>query len=133
MIVDARPLPLSLGQPPFVVLVDDDPALLRAVSFALESEGIAVRSFASPQAAIDDDDIADASVLIVDYRLPGMNGLQLIEALRKRDVHARAVIITTQPGPALREATRVAGIPIIEKPLLDDRLLKTIRGEIGLS
>ena len=114
------------------MLIDDDQAVLRAVSFALESEGIAVRSFVSPQAAIDDEDIADAGVLIVDYRLPGMNGLQLIEALRKRGVRARAVIITTQPGPALRAAALAAGIPIIEKPLLDDRLLKTIRGEVGL-
>ena len=127
--VDARPNRPVVGQSPFVVLVDDDQAVLQALTFALESEGIPVRSFASAKAALDDAGIADAGVLIVDYRLPGMNGLELIGALRQRDVRARAVLITTQPGPALREAAETAGIPIIEKPLLDDRLLKAIRGE----
>jgi FixJ family two-component response regulator len=110
-----------------VLLVDDDPAVLRAVSFALESEGIAVRSFATPSEAIGGIRFDATEILVIDYRLPEMNGLDLIRALRDRGASGLAMLITSQPGPALREAAADCGVLIIEKPLIDDRLIKAIR------
>jgi FixJ family two-component response regulator len=59
--------------------------------------------------------------------MPGMNGLDLIGLLRARHIGAPAILITSHPSPSLRERARTAGVPIVEKPLLGNTLLDTIR------
>ena len=65
--------------------------------------------------------------LVVDYDLPGMNGLQLLRSLRARRVDLPAILITTQPKRAVRLEAAAAGVPIVEKPLLSDALLESVQ------
>jgi FixJ family two-component response regulator len=113
------------------VLVDDDPALLHALSFAFETEGYDVRSFADAEALLADSEAPAGSVcLVLDQRLPGMSGLALLAKLRAQNVAAPAILITTNPPSAVRREAEAAGVEIVEKPLLGADLADKVRAAV---
>ena len=64
---------------------------------------------------------------MIDYRLPGIDGLSLLRVLRERGETCPAVIITSNPTRSIRQRTTDAGAALIEKPLLSDSLTTAIR------
>ena len=56
-----------------------------------------------------------------------MNGLDLVDALRKRAVQLPVVLIAGRTSPSLRLRAEAAGLPIVEKPLLGNGLIDAIR------
>lgn len=120
----ARSDPLAAA----LVLVDDDPALLHALSFAFETEGYDVRAFSDAESLLADPESSRGSFcLVLDQKLPGMSGLALVAALRAKNVAAPAILITSNPPAAVRREARAAGIEIVEKPLLDGVLASKVR------
>jgi len=113
-----------------IVLVDDDAALLNALSFAFETEGYAVRCFADAESLLGDAGAHGCLCFVLDQRLPGMSGLALLSALRAQNVAAPAILITSNPTAAVRREARAAGIEIVEKPLLDGILARKVREAI---
>jgi FixJ family two-component response regulator len=111
-----------------VAVVEDDPALREAIRFSLSAEGYPVRPFDSGEALLVANDLDKVSCFVVDHRLPGIEGMALIEELQRRGLKARAVMITTRPSEVLREACWARGVPIVEKPILDESLNACIRG-----
>jgi FixJ family two-component response regulator len=63
---------------------------------------------------------------VVDYQLPGMDGLELVEVLRRRAVRLPALLITTHPTALVRSRAQAAGVDIFEKPLLAETLGEAI-------
>ena len=118
-------VPLAL--PPMLLLVDDDPAVLASLIFSLELEGFAVDAFDSGEAVSARTELAQHACLILDYRLPGIDGLSLLHQLRERGETCPAIIITSNPTRAIRQRTIEAGAVLIEKPLLSDSLTTAIR------
>jgi two-component system, LuxR family, response regulator FixJ len=114
-----------------VVIVEDDQAVCSALEFSLEVEGYTVKTFASGVDLLQQQDIPTRGCMVIDYYLPGMNGMEIIHALRERSVSLPMILITTQPPPALRKSAAAAGIPIIEKPLLGNTLIEGIRAAFG--
>jgi two-component system, LuxR family, response regulator FixJ len=110
-----------------MLVVDDDSAVGNSLKFVLEVEGFQVRVFSSAEELLDEDSLPDASCLVVDYYMPGMNGLELVAHLRDRNVLIPAILITPAPSQNLRNRAAAAGVPIVEKPLLGSRLLDSIR------
>jgi two-component system response regulator FixJ len=110
-----------------IILVDDDRALRDSLQFALELEGFSVESFVSAEDFAERGRVAPGTCLVVDYRLPGMNGLALLVSLRDQLIDAPALLITTNPTLALRKRALELGAAIVEKPLLSDDLLNEIR------
>ncbi|HEY2481393.1 MAG TPA: response regulator [Caulobacteraceae bacterium] len=110
-----------------LILVDDDASVLSALKFAFEVEGFDVRAYADGESLLSETHIPEFGCLILDYKLPGLNGLQLLSRLRSRRVTLPAVLITT-PEPAVVAKAAAAGVPIVEKPLLTSALLDTVRG-----
>ena len=110
-----------------MLVVDDDSAVRNSLKFILEVEGFQVRIFSSAEELLNEDSLPDASCLVVDYYMPGMNGLELVAQLRGRDVLIPAILITPAPSENLRNRAAAAGVPIVEKPLLGSRLLDSIR------
>ena len=116
---------------PTIVVVEDDSALLNALTFALETEGFLPQAFRTGAAMAAWPELAAAACLIIDQNLPDEPGLDLLARLRAGGVRAPAVVITTNPPPALRaQATRL-NVPVIEKPLLGDQLFACVRRLIG--
>ena len=112
---------------PIVAVVDDDPAVCGSLKFSLELEGFAVRGYASGAELLDAGDLADCSCLVVDQRMPGMSGMELIARLRERRVLTPAVLIVSHLNAALRARAAKELVPIVEKPLLGNGLLDRIR------
>jgi two-component system, LuxR family, response regulator FixJ len=93
----------------------------------LEVEGFCVRAYQTGAELLKDSEIPDNGCLVVDYRPPEMNGLDLLVELRRRKVDLPAILITTHPNAAVRDRAARAGVPLIEKPLLNDMLFQGIR------
>ena len=111
---------------PVIVIVDDDFAVRNSLAFALTEEGFLVRSYCSAEMVLDDALLSDASCLVIDQKLPGLSGLDLVDELRRRDVSAPVILITTGPTAQIRRAAAAAGIAIVEKPLIGDALFHEI-------
>jgi FixJ family two-component response regulator len=60
-----------------------------------------------------------------------MNGLDLLELLRQRDIKLPAILVTSHPTAAIRNRATSAGVRLIEKPLLNDTLFQCIRSVLG--
>jgi FixJ family two-component response regulator len=115
-------------KPRTVLIVDDDAAVRSALKFALEVEGYNVRLYPGPEALLADADLPRCGCLVVDYRMPVMDGLELIETLRKRHVAMPAILITGRANNELRRlAARSGALQVLEKPLSDGALVEGIR------
>ena len=123
----AGPSPAS-KEPHTVLVVDDDAAVRNALKFVLEIEGFRVRLYAGGQALLDDDDLPVLGCLVVDYRMPGMDGLELVERLRADKVTLPVVLICSRLDDWLRRRAVQAGVgAVLEKPLSDSALIECIR------
>lgn len=115
-----------------LVLVDDDPALLHALTFAFEIEGYDVRAFADAESLLADPSAPRGALCFVfDQRLPGLSGLALLAALRAQSFAAPAILITSNPPAAVRRQASAAGVEIVEKPLLDGLLASKVRDAVA--
>ena len=114
---------------PLVVVVDDDPAVRGSLAFSLEIEGFAVCVYADAADLLTD--VPPAACFIIDQKLPGMSGLDLLAELRRRHIGSPAILITTHPSAAVRERAAVSGTVLIEKPLLGDALFQEVRAALG--
>jgi len=112
---------------PIIIIVDDDAAVRGSLKFALEIEGFAVHAYGKGDELFGDADLADCACFIIDQKLPGTTGLDLVSALREQRIAAPVILITSAPPLALLERAAKAGVPIVEKPLLGNALLDRVR------
>jgi FixJ family two-component response regulator len=116
---------------PAILLVEDDPAVVNALTFSLELEGFDVCAYADGEALLASTPLPTRGCLVLDYNLPGIDGLDLLERLRAAEVNLPAILITTNPRRALRLQAAIAGVRIIEKPLLTDALRDSVRNALA--
>lgn len=114
-----------------VIVVDDDDGLLNALTFGIEAEGYRVLPFSSAAEMLNLRELPKAECMVVDHRLPRLDGLYLIELMRARGLSAPAILMTSHPGRTLRARCNSLRVPIVEKPLLRDELSLAIRTAIG--
>ena len=113
--------------PAFVVhIVDDDPAVCNSLKFALEVDGFNVQTYARSEDVLAAD-ISCGGCMIVDYNLPGLNGLDLLRELDRRHVHLPAFLITSNPALHVRRRATHQGVAIIEKPHHGHQLAEAVR------
>jgi FixJ family two-component response regulator len=121
------------GRPEIVLVVDDDAAVRAALKFALEVEGFAVRLYDGPAAVLADRRLPDHGCLVIDYRMPQLDGLELVERLRGRQVVLPAILISGRVDDQLRRLAAQAGVSlVIEKPLSDMALVEGIRAALRM-
>ena len=114
-----------------VLIVDDDAAVRGALKFALGAEGFDVRDYGGPVALLSDSNLPKIGCLVVDYHMPIMNGLELVAALRARNVDAPVIIITGRVDKELGARAAKLGIGrVLEKPLPDGALVAAIRSAL---
>lgn len=112
-----------------VLVVDDDRAVRESLKFALELEGLDVQTLASGDDLLRQRPAADC--LILDYKMPGMDGLAVMAALAERSVGIPVILITAPVTDAIAGAARRAGaFSILEKPLTGGILLDNIHDAV---
>lgn len=114
----------SHNRNPSIVIVEDDASLLGALVFALETDGFRVHAYSAGEALLSAPIRADC--MVVDLRLPDIDGLKLISRLREMGVWAPAILITTNPDQRTRRAAEATGVDIVEKPLVTEELRRRI-------
>ena len=87
---------------PLILAVDDDPAMRISLSFLLDIEGFEVRAYSTAGELLADSGVPAGHCLVIDYRLPDMNGFDLLTELRRRRMNQPALIITTYPNNSSR-------------------------------
>ena len=116
-----------------VYLVDDDPDVRDAIVFLLENEGLPVRAFGEPQPLLDELDGSSRGCMVLDVRLPQMDGLQLLEALRNRSVEMPAIFISGHGDiPMAVRAVQAGALDFLEKPFRDEVLLEKVNNGLEL-
>ncbi len=102
-----------------ILVIEDDPAVRRALGGELRREGFEVDSAGSYAEAVRQLESADYRVLVTDVRLPDLSGRDLIRAVRERAPRARCIAITGEPDvPRLREADLQLAKPWDRRDLL---------------
>ena len=114
---------------PVVAVIDDDPAVCESTRFLLETYYFEVRTYLNGADFFRDD--PDIACLIVDYQLPGLNGLEFVLELRTRGSLVPAIMITATTDPAVERRAAELGIrEVLQKPLSNHVLLRAVREEL---
>jgi len=115
-----------------VFVIDDDQAMRNSLKWLIESVGVPVESFGSADEFLAQYYPGRAGCLVLDVRMPGMSGLELLEYLAEKSIHIPAVIITGHGDvPMAVRAMKSGAIDFIEKPFNDEALLDAIRRAIA--
>ncbi len=117
-----------------ILLVDDDPDLLKLISLRLTSAGYRVRTADSGEAALAALAVVRPGAVITDLRMPGIDGLQLFEAIHRQHP-ALPVIILTAHGtiPDAVSATQRGVFGFLTKPFDSQELLQLVASALRLA
>jgi two-component system, LuxR family, response regulator FixJ len=114
-----------------ICVVDDDVGVLGSLRFLLETDGFSVRTFRSGGALLSAPYCGDVDCFVIDYKMPDINGIDLVRQLRNRGIDAPVVLITGYPDRNIAARAEAAGVQhVMRKPLLDDSLIKQIQHAI---
>lgn len=116
---------------PFVYVVDDDPAIRRSLERLLDAVGFRVASYATPMAFLGvADDLAMGCVLL-DLRMPEMDGFEVQARLLLINPDLPVIVITAQGDvqTAVR-AMKAGAVDFIEKPYSDEALIAALESAL---
>jgi two-component system response regulator FixJ len=112
---------------PVVFLIDDQEAVRHALAEMLKVFGYTVESFPSADAFLEQQTEPRAGCIVADVRMPGMDGIELVRELARRNVHLPVVLISGHADVPMAVAAIKAGAEdFIEKPVDDAQLLAAI-------
>lgn len=114
---------------PFTILVsDDDPAVRRSLQMMLCAYGYTVQSYTSGWALLADPCATAADCLVIDYRMPDVDGVTVLQGLRARGWRGKAILVSAYCDCALEAKARAAGFDdLIAKPFI----ARAVREAIG--
>jgi FixJ family two-component response regulator len=116
-----------VANPPMISIVDDDDSVRESLRRLMRSVGFAVNVFASAEEFLDSDRLHDTDCLILDVRLPGMNGLELQRQLAISHSEIPIIFITSYEDDEVRARALNAGaVDYFLKPFDDEDLLDAI-------
>ena len=118
---------------PHILLVDDDPGLLRLISIRLNASGYEVETVESGEQALARLSISKPNLVITDLRMGGMDGMALFEAIHKTNPTLPVVILTAHGSiPDAVDATRRGVFGFLTKPFESKALLSQVEAAIKL-
>ena len=116
-----------------ILVVDDDPKLLRVLTLRLESEGFAVTAVASAEDALARLGDVRPQFVLTDLRMPGMDGTTLMTKIQERTPGLPVAILTAHGDiPEAVRATHAGAVDFLTKPVDRDKLLDCIRRHLDV-
>jgi two-component system response regulator ChvI len=117
------------SQPPHIILVDDDDLFRESLGLNLIDEGYIVTSFSNGAPALDFfASGAHADVVLLDWRMPGMNGLEVLRSLRRSGTTIPVIFLTVLSDDIYEEAALEGGaVDFIDKSRRLSILVKRLR------
>jgi FixJ family two-component response regulator len=112
---------------PTVFVIDDDPLVRSAIQGMLKSVGLRSETFAAPEEFLRSKRTDGPSCLVLDVRLPGVNGLDFQRELADADIHIPIIFITGHGDiPMTVRAMKSGAIEFLTKPFRDQDLLDAV-------
>jgi FixJ family two-component response regulator len=116
-----------MSNPPLISVVDDDDSVRESLSGLIRSVGFGVMVFASAEGFLSSNHLSDTDCLILDVRMPGMNGLELQRRLAAGHMSIPVIFITAQGDEEARvRALNGGAVEYLLKPFSEEALLKAI-------
>ena len=118
---------MSEAEQRLVHLVDDDAAIRRSVGFMLKTSGHRVETYESGSDLLNNADKLDDGCVLLDIRMPGMDGLEVQQALQEKGVSLPVIIMTGHGDVTLAvKAMKAGAVDFIEKPFEKAALLSSL-------
>ena len=115
---------------PSILVVDDEQMVVTSITAFLEVDGeFEVFGFTDPEQALRFVESQPIDVVLSDYRMPGMNGLQLLRRIKELRPETSRLLLTSHADArsAIDAINQVALFQFLEKPWVDEQLLLSIR------
>jgi two-component system, LuxR family, response regulator FixJ len=110
-----------------IYVVDDDAAVRDSLSFRLRAEGYKTSTYASAREFLDTAPSLAPGCLLLDVRMPGLDGLELQKRLAERRLHFATIVITGHGDvPMAVRAMRAGAVDFIQKPFSDDDIVAAL-------
>ena len=111
-----------------VSIVDDDVSVRRSTRRLLRSSGFRAEAFASAEEFLDSKAVAATACLILDLRMPGMNGLELQRRLTQNGHRVPIIFLSAHASEEdERSALHAGAVQFLRKPISKEALLSAIR------
>lgn len=111
-----------------IYVIDDDESIRDSLGSLLRSVGFHAEVFASTEAFLDFSRNDVSSCLVLDVRLPGANGMEFQEQLKKAGIEIPIIFITAHGDiPMTSRAIKAGAVEFLTKPFQKDELLEAIR------
>ena len=111
-----------------VLIVDDDEAVRDSLKLLLEAVSLRVVTYASGDQLLADLDTLEQSVILLDIRMPGTGGMEVLRTLGEVAPEHVVIMITGHGDvPMAVRAMRLGAVDFIEKPFADGRILDAVR------
>ena len=110
-----------------ILIVDDEPHVRLSYRITLETAGLEVREANGAAAALAELAVSEFSLVILDMRMPEMDGLDLLDSIRRRGIDVPVVIITAYGDvPHAVKAMKLGAIDFLQKPLTPEALRQIV-------
>ncbi len=124
-----------MNQTPLIHLVDDEAAVRDSLALLIGTVGLRVQTWDHPQAFIDhfggEAAREEIGAIVLDVRMPGLGGLQVLETLLARGVDQPVVMLTGHGTVAMcRRAFKAGAAEFLEKPVDDQALLDALQAAV---
>ena len=113
---------------PTIFIIDDDPAVRQALTVLVRSMRLKTESYESSQHFLNSFDSMRPGCLLLDVRMPGVSGLELLEKLSRDDVRLPAIVMSAYGDvPMVVRAMKAGALNFLEKPCRDQQLWEAIQ------
>jgi DNA-binding response OmpR family regulator len=111
-----------------ILVIDDENMILDAIKIIFEDMGYGVSVFSDSASGIQEATKNDYDLIIVDIRMPGKNGAEVTEGIRKAKPDARILIVTAYPNdPLVIRALEAGAVALLQKPFEIGKILDFLK------
>lgn len=122
----------TTGQPR-VFVVDDDAAMRDSIACLLESENLSCRMFSDAGSFLEFCDRQQQGCILLDIRMPGMSGMELLENLKANGIQLPVIFITGHGDvPLAVRALKLGAFDFLQKPFSASELLERVHAALDL-
>jgi len=117
-----------------VHVIDDDPGIRKSLRLVMESASLEVRVYESGEEFLDAIDPRQPGCMVLDLRMPGIGGIEVLQRLRAAQIEIPAIVISGHADvPAAIRSMKLGAIDLLQKPFEPQALLDTVHSAIKAS